>query len=762
MSTFGGLMVEYPQIAIDRFQGDAVLRARGYFLSHCHTDHMVGLSSKKFADRLKCNPHIRLYCSEVTYEFLLTDDKYKHLQASLSSLPIEQTSTVALVNEFNGQEEKLLVTLLPAGHCPGSVMFLFEGDQGTVLYTGDFRLAKGEAARMEPLHSGSRVKDIISVYLDTTFCVPEAMYIPSRGESKDALLDLVDSHISKSAGHMVKLNCKAKYGYEYLFVELSKTFNQKIHVCDTLMKQYNRVPDLCYHLTTEGSLTQIHACRYGPCSLKNATNILSITPSTMWFTGNARPEDVIRKIRDFLGYIRPQHVYPNVIPYGSSEEEVVKRLQDCLRSNKRGVIQDHDVSIATNFQPFGSLKDIRNASRKRQHADHQTEEDFRLLFECSPEKRDKKGEPSSSRGHLNHTKDSEGSDSKLKKESRDYGEREGGVDGEGHISDALPWEQGNGTKESSYSCTFADSDGVLSDSDESHSGAEGDNHSNDILSFKDGRTKSVKKIKCKAGHKSNRLKIEDDDERTREDQSSGSDDDDEGLVEGEKEGRQEEEYQEESQPVNPSQSSTNDGSMALFSDDSHPGDSQRSGGSLSSTNWLQYLPTMQQTLTKTPPTQEKEDDDRLEVIGDVAHKDTGRGHHDNNPSSPILISDDDDVIESDSDATHICSQRSVRSEGSSVNDIKVISMTPSKHNLSPGCSLKTRGFNNGGANLKQLEKYRSGIENAPNHSRTDTSTQPSSVAIDKLSNVGSGGSRYDNVIEDASSLESVIEITSSS
>lgn len=111
------------------------------------------------------------------------------------------------------------------------------------------------------------------------------------------------------------------------------------------------------------------------------------------------------------------------------------------------------------------------------------------------------------------------------------------MDGEGHISNALPWEQGNGTKESSYSCTFADSDGVLSDSDESHSGEEGDNHSNDILSFKDGRTKSVEKVKCKAGHKSNHLKIEDDDERTREDQSSGSDDGDKGLVEGEKEGK---------------------------------------------------------------------------------------------------------------------------------------------------------------------------------------------------------------------------------
>ena len=41
MSTFGGTMVEYPQIAIDMFQGEEVLRARGYFLSHCHAGNSL-------------------------------------------------------------------------------------------------------------------------------------------------------------------------------------------------------------------------------------------------------------------------------------------------------------------------------------------------------------------------------------------------------------------------------------------------------------------------------------------------------------------------------------------------------------------------------------------------------------------------------------------------------------------------------------------------------------------------------------------------
>lgn len=47
--------------------------------------------------------------------------------------------------------------------------FLFEGAQGTVLYTGDFRLAVGDVARMEFLHSGNRYEDKEQVSPDTGF-----------------------------------------------------------------------------------------------------------------------------------------------------------------------------------------------------------------------------------------------------------------------------------------------------------------------------------------------------------------------------------------------------------------------------------------------------------------------------------------------------------------------------------------------------------------------------------------------------------------
>jgi len=75
------------------------------------------------------------------------------------------------------------------------------------------------------------VKDIQSVYIDTTFCVPQAMFIPSREDTTNAAVDLIDDWLSRSHGdHIVHLRYRADIGYENLFVRFSLEFNMKVSV----------------------------------------------------------------------------------------------------------------------------------------------------------------------------------------------------------------------------------------------------------------------------------------------------------------------------------------------------------------------------------------------------------------------------------------------------------------------------------------------------------------------------------------------------
>ncbi|XP_069084822.1 protein artemis [Pleurodeles waltl] len=380
MSTFPGRMLEFPSISIDCFDREN-LAAKAYFLSHCHKDHMRGLRAPSLKRRLECSLKVHLYCSPVTKELLLTNPKYSFWEKRIVTIEVNTPTQISLVDEASGEKEDLVVTLLPAGHCPGSVMFLFQGNNGNVLYTGDFRLAKGEAARMELLHSGDRVKDIQSVYLDTTFCDPRFYQIPSREECLIGILELVRSWISLSPYHVVWLNCKAAYGYEYLFTNLSEEFGVKVHV--NKLDMFKNMPEILYHVTTNRN-SQIHACRQPrgeeflrgnrlPCGMVSLNGtplrVISIKPSTMWFGERTRRTKVIvrtgessyracfsfhssySEIKDFLRYLHPVNAYPNVIPVGRTVGHVEKILKPLCRS--------HSGSVEPMYKPLGALKRSR-------------------------------------------------------------------------------------------------------------------------------------------------------------------------------------------------------------------------------------------------------------------------------------------------------------------------------------------------------------------------------------------------------------------
>ncbi|XP_062374509.1 protein artemis [Sardina pilchardus] len=386
MSSFAGRMKEYPTISLDRFDREN-LHARAYFLSHCHKDHMKGLKGPLLKRKLKFSLTVNLYCSFVTKELLLSNPKYDFWQDHIVALELDSPTHISLIDETTGESEDVVVTLLPAGHCPGSVMFLFEGGQGTVLYTGDFRLAAGDVARMEFLHSGNRVKDIQSVYLDSTFFDPRFYQIPSREACLNGIKELVQDWLTQSPYHVVWLNCKAAYGYEYLFTNLSEEFGCQIHV--NSLDMFQKMPELLSHVTTDRA-TQIHACRHPkdeeffranrlPCGCTSKDGkplrIISIKPSTMWFGERTRKTNVIvrmgqssyracfsfhssySEITDFLSYICPVNIYPNVIPMGRTFEEVAEILKPLCReySGRKEIV----------YKPLGLLKRGRDESTSR-------------------------------------------------------------------------------------------------------------------------------------------------------------------------------------------------------------------------------------------------------------------------------------------------------------------------------------------------------------------------------------------------------------
>jgi len=170
-------------ICVDAFRYGAVEGCQAYFLSHFHSDHYIGLTSNW--------SHGPIYCSKVTANLIR------------SQLRVESKFVIDL--EFEEEREVpgtsgVKVTMIPANHCPGSSLFLFEKTIGKtkkrVLHCGDFR-----ACRTHVEHPLLRpdVRDVISgktreqkidvCYLDTTYLNPKYAF-PTQEDVINACADM--------------------------------------------------------------------------------------------------------------------------------------------------------------------------------------------------------------------------------------------------------------------------------------------------------------------------------------------------------------------------------------------------------------------------------------------------------------------------------------------------------------------------------------------------------------------------------------------
>ncbi|KAI9694488.1 MAG: hypothetical protein M1822_000104 [Bathelium mastoideum] len=174
-------------ICVDAFRYGAVEGCQAYFLSHFHSDHYIGLTSHW------C--HGPIYCSRVTGNLvrqqLRVDPKW------VVDLEFEEKREVP---GTNGVE----VTMIPANHCPGSSLYLFEKTIGRgknpkvqrVLHCGDFRACRAHIEHpllrpeiIDPVSGKSRHQKIDVCYLDTTYLNPKYAF-PSQYDVIQACADM--------------------------------------------------------------------------------------------------------------------------------------------------------------------------------------------------------------------------------------------------------------------------------------------------------------------------------------------------------------------------------------------------------------------------------------------------------------------------------------------------------------------------------------------------------------------------------------------
>ncbi|KAL3698166.1 hypothetical protein R1sor_012242 [Riccia sorocarpa] len=253
-----------------------------HFLSHAHTDHTSGIES--FANR-------RIYCSDITRLLLLR--RFPKLEsAEFVILEIGETKLIL------DDEESFTVTSFDANHCAGALMFLFEGNFGNVLHTGDCRLTDDCLKNILGKYKAQQCV-LDCVYLDCTLG-RERLRIPSKQEAFQHVQQCILNHPKAPVVYLAI----DMLGNEELLGDIARYFRSKIYIDRKLLPEYYAdlkllIPEV---LTQDPDSTRFHICEGFPKLYERAKvkfmeahrqkqeDPLFIRPSAQWYTYGERLE----------------------------------------------------------------------------------------------------------------------------------------------------------------------------------------------------------------------------------------------------------------------------------------------------------------------------------------------------------------------------------------------------------------------------------------------------------------------------------------
>ncbi|KAL0063256.1 hypothetical protein AAF712_009858 [Marasmius tenuissimus] len=374
--------------------------AKLHLLTHTHSDHLLGLQAKSFAQKVHCSEDAKqmLLRIEQYQERSLRDKgyrseptrKYKHLEVEPMHDPegnllnpgqarslLETCKVNSPFDVEYAEGGNVLITAIDANHCPGSVMYLIEGRQGTVLHTGDFRaepwfletikrnpfLQPYLACDEGPSQGNSVVKTLEAIYLDTA-CVMQLHEVPSKASrvtssaldsATDGLIKLMKLYPPTT---LFFINAWTP-GYEDILKAIARAFSSKVHLDRYKYKVFTHLrndPLLASLGTLDSESTRFHACeRFDRChvvdvdngSIANRTQddkqvvyvnpVSSMTPE-LWDQYQVHMEEKLRaadmddldeecsrllvplsrhsplpELRSFVSLFRPKRIIPNAL-----------------------------------------------------------------------------------------------------------------------------------------------------------------------------------------------------------------------------------------------------------------------------------------------------------------------------------------------------------------------------------------------------------------------------------------------------------------